>query len=460
MLGQLIRKELLSHLLSYRFSVTLLLFLVLIVSSVEMIALNYDRQAASFAEAKRSQEETLKEVTDFRSLQWSGIRVEKKPNPMSVFATGLEREMARAVTVSRFGEPKLGRRKYANPLFVLFPAPDLIYIVNIVASLLAVLFAYDTICGEQEGGTLKLIMANAVPRHLILLAKWIGGYGVLILPFLVSVVVALLISYATTSLSFSPSEWAAFGGFVAISCLYMSTFYALGMLISSLTHRPATSLVLTFLIWVVLVLAIPNIAPIVARALAPIPSAGVIAGQREAVQRNLWSGMRGRRRDLSREERRKLRDEIEAQISEETGKILRDYLEKVDAQIGLGILLGRVSPSANYVYAAANLAGSGMSDFSNLRDYIRRYRQDFLDRTAELERERRRQLNEVTDPAERQEIEEAPIDPEQLPAFDVGRRSLSEILVSSRTDLLILVVLNVVLFLGAHLGFLRYDLMK
>jgi len=78
----------------------------------------------------------------------------------------------------------------------------------------------------------------------------------------------------------------------------------------------------------------------------------------------------------------------------------------------------------------------------------------------ELGRERRQQLREVTDPTERQEIEEAPIDPEQLPAFDVGRRSLSEILVSSRTDLLILLVLNVVLFLGAHLGFLRYDLMK
>ena len=453
MLAQLIRKELLTHLLSYRFSVTLLLFLVLIVSSVEMIALNYDRQVASFAEAKRAQEETLKEVTDFRSLQWSGIRAEKAPNPMSVFATGLEREMSRAVTVSRFGEPKLGRRKFANPLFV-------IYIVNIVASLLAVLFAYDAVCGEQEGGTLKLTMANAVPRHLILLSKWIGGYAVLILPFLISVVVALLIAYITTSLTFSPPERAAFAGFVAISCLYISTFYAMALLVSSLTHRPSTSLVLTFLIWVVLVLAVPNTAPIVARALAPIPSAGVIAGQREAVQRNLWSGMHGRFRGLSREERRNLRDEMEAKISEETDKILRDYLEKVDAQIGLGILLGRVSPSANYVYAAANLAGSGLHDFSDLRDYIRRYRQDFLDRVEELGRERRQQLREVTDPTERQEIEEAPIDPEQLPAFDVGRRSLSEILVSSRTDLLILLVLNVVLFLGAHLGFLRYDLMK
>ena len=89
MLALLIAKEMRSHLLSYRFVLTLLLFFVLIVSSVEMLALNYDRQATNYAETRRSQEEALKEATDFRSLQWRGIKVEKPPNPMSVFAMGL-----------------------------------------------------------------------------------------------------------------------------------------------------------------------------------------------------------------------------------------------------------------------------------------------------------------------------------------------------------------------------------
>ena len=272
---------------------------------------------------------------------------------------------------------------------------------------------------------------------------------------------ALLIAYTTTSLQFSGSEWAAFAGFVGVSCLYISVFYGLGMLISALTHRPATSLVLSFLIWVVLVLVIPNTVPMVARALSPIPSAGVIAGHREAVQRSMWSSMRGQMRQAGdRDARRKLRDDVRAQIQDETDKILHDYLEKVDAQIGLGILLGRVSPSANYVYAAANLAGSGTRDFSNLRDYIKRYRQQFVDQVQQLRRDRSRQLEGVTDEAERQEIEDAPIDPDALPPFDVGRRAFSDTLVDSQTDLLILVVLNVVFFLGTHISFLRYDLMK
>ena len=153
MLIHLIFKEIRAHLLSYRFVLTLLLFFILTVSSVEIIALNYDRQAANYAETKRSQKEMLKEVTNFRTLQWRGLNVEKAPNPLSVFAMGLEREMSRSIKVSRFEDAKLGRSKYANPLFTLFATPDLLYIVNIVGSLLAVLFAFDAICGEQEAGS-------------------------------------------------------------------------------------------------------------------------------------------------------------------------------------------------------------------------------------------------------------------------------------------------------------------
>ena len=460
MLALLIAKEIRGHLLSYRFVLTFLLFFVLIVSSVEIIALNYDRQAANHAETRRSQEESLKEATDFRSLRWRGFKVEKAPNPLSVFAMGLEREMSRSVKVSRFEEAKLGRSKYANPLFALFPAPDLLYIVNIVGSLLAVLFAFDAVCGEQEEGTLKLVMAYSVPRHLVLLAKWIGGFTALILPFLASVFTALLFAELTTSLTFVASDWSAFLGVIGVAVIYMAVFYALAMWISTLTHRSTTSLVLSFLIWVVLVLLVPNTAPMAARAMAPVPSPGVIAGQREGIQREVWRGVRRRRREVRGEEREALIDQAMAEIRSQTDKVMADYLQKVDSQIRTGILLARLSPSASYVYATAGLASTGLMEFTDLREYIGRYRIEFLDAIRQMEEERNRQLEGVTDEDERQEIRDAPIDPDDLPEFSPERAGLAENLVAVQTDLLILIVLNAVFFLGAYSGFLRYDLMK
>ena len=460
MLKLLIRKDILAHLLSYRFLLTLALFFVLVVSSVQVIALNYDRQAQSFAEAKRAQEEKLKESTDFRSLRWTGIQAEKPPNALSIFAMGLEKEMARSVLVSGVQEAKLGRSKYANPLYVLFTAPDLLYIVNIVGSLLALLFAFDSICGEQEEGTLQLIMANAVPRHIVLLAKWIGGYIALVLPFMLCILFAVFLAQATTDLSLTGEEWSTLGGMLAVAALYMSVFFALGLMISTLTHRSATSLVLSFLVWVLLVLVIPNTAPIVARAAAAVPSAGVIASQREAIQREVWSEMRQRMRGADRDARRKLRDEARERIGTETDKLLADYLEKVDQQIETSILLARISPSANYVYATAGLAGSGLNDFSALREYIQRYRDEFVQWTRDEQQRRNREAEGISDQDERQEILDAPVDPDDLPPYAPQRGSLGSVLVAAQTDLLILLMLNVVFFLGAYMRFLRYDLMQ
>ena len=461
MLQLLIGKEIRGHVLSYRFLLTLALFFVLIVSSVQLIALNYDRQLVNYSEAKRAQDEKLKEGTDFRRLMWGGTKVDRRPNALSVLAMGLEKEMSRSVTISSFQQAKLGRSKYANPLFVLFPAPDLLYIVNIVASLLAVLFAFDAVCGESQDGTLKLIMANSVPRHVVLLAKWIGGYIALMAPFLLSVLTALLFAQLTTALHFTGAEWLALVGILGVSALYISLFYGLSLMISCLVDRTSTSLVINFLVWVLLVLVVPNTAPIVARALAPIPSAGVIAGKREAIQRAVWSEMRGmRRRGMENEERQQLLDDAQTRIRDETDKLITSYLTKVDQQIALGILLARISPSTSYVYATAALAGSGLGEFASLREYIKKYRQDFMAKTREITATRRRQAESMADREEQREIMEAPIDTGDLPQFAPGRADLSAVLDGGQADLLILMVLNVLFFLGAYRGFMRYDLMR
>jgi ABC-type transport system involved in multi-copper enzyme maturation permease subunit len=336
----------------------------------------------------------------------------------------------------------------------------LLYIVNIVGSLLAVLFAFDAICGEQEGGTLRLLLAQSLPRHTLLLAKWIGGYIALIIPSVTALLCALLVAQNTTALSLTAAQWGILGGMLVIAALYISLFFGLGFFISTLVQNTSTSLVINFLVWVLLVLMVPNTAPIVARALVPVPSPGVMAGQREAIQRDLWNSQRRNfRRSSSREERQQKFDEAQEKIREETDKLLVGYMQKVDRQIALGIALARISPSASYVYATTGLAGTGLRGFGDLREYISRYRQEFMAKIEDVSNARRRLAGMAADAEERQEIMQAPLAARELPAFAPPLPSLSEALVEVRTDLLILIALNVVFFLGAHIAFMRYDLM-
>ena len=78
----------------------------------------------------------------------------------------------------------------------------------------------------------------------------------------------------------------------------------------------------------------------------------------------------------------------------------------------------------------------------------------------EIWSERQRLAAAAASETERQEIRDAPIDPGALPEFAPGRPRLAALLTGAQTDLLILVTLNVVFFLGAYVGFLRYDLMR
>ena len=195
---------------------------------------------------------------------------------MSVLAMGLEKEMSRSVTISSFQQAKLGRSKYANPLFVLFPAPDLLYIVNIVASLLAVLFAFDAVCGESQDGTLKLIMANSVPRHVVLLAKWIGGYLSLALPFIVSLLVSALLISLSSEIPFEGQNWQAFIVTGAVSLLLIAVMFSFGLLVSVRARRSSSAILSLLALWVLLALVLPNAGPFLAEIINPVPDVGEI----------------------------------------------------------------------------------------------------------------------------------------------------------------------------------------
>ena len=52
---------------------------------------------------------------------------------------------------------------------------DLVFIIGVFLSLMVFLLSYDSISGEREEGTLRLVFSYNVPRDTFLLGKYIGG---------------------------------------------------------------------------------------------------------------------------------------------------------------------------------------------------------------------------------------------------------------------------------------------
>jgi len=145
-----------------------------------------------------------------------------------------------------------------NPFLALFPSIDLTFIFQMVLSLLALLFAYDSISGEREDGTLKLMMADPVPRSFILIGKYLSALLSLFWPIAVSIIVALLMIMFSGKVSLIGGDFLRILLIVVVSLLYVSLFYLIGLLISTKTGRTATSLMLAMFAWVFLTLIYPN----------------------------------------------------------------------------------------------------------------------------------------------------------------------------------------------------------
>ena len=80
----------------------------------------------------------------------------------------------------------------------------------------------------------------------------------LLMPLLLSLLLAMILLTNNRSLSLSPDDFLRIGGIVLTSLTYLSVFYLIGMLISEVSRRTSTALMLSMFIWGFFVLVYPN----------------------------------------------------------------------------------------------------------------------------------------------------------------------------------------------------------
>lgn len=245
----LVRKEILSHILSLRFAVTFVLFMVLVFASIYVAVNEHTRLVERETAIARDAEKRLKEIMQMDDLEdransifwWDGKTDAVPISPLSWLGQGVQASYPAAVVTKADGSTRnveAGGRSHS--MIGGFRIPDFVYVVNVVLSLLAVLFMFDAVCGEKESGTLRLVLSNAVPRHTVLLSKWIGGYIVLLVPFLVTVAGGLV--YASARGVIVPGVMGRIVFLVFIAALYIAVFFNLSLFVSTTTRNSATSL--------------------------------------------------------------------------------------------------------------------------------------------------------------------------------------------------------------------------
>jgi ABC-type transport system involved in multi-copper enzyme maturation permease subunit len=452
----LVRKELLEHLLSLRFALACLICLVIVVSSSFVLGKDYKEALSDYHTNVTMHKNEVEESND---LVWGGIKIDRPLNPMQIFFRGVDRELTATAKVNGVGDPQFEARYEGNPVVFLFPSIDLLFFIGVVMSLLAIAFSYDAVAGEKELGTLKLLMSYSLPRDRVLLAKWTGGYLVLITPLLLALLCGLLVVMLFPTVELQADHWTELGLILLVALCYLGAIYSLGLFVSTRTPLASTSITVLLVVWVLVVLVVPNIAPYLAAQIAPLRSATAIDREKFRIEReeNQKFEELMRRWEEEHPDARQgggewwvywdvaKKDQI-LRLVDHQQKIDDQFQKRMDAQIRLAKQLSRISPLASFAYAATELAGTGIRNRNRFMEMLPDYRKRItvfgLDRWVLYDG------GEV----------EGEYNIEGYPQFVYGESRLQDRIGGIFADILMLGIWNIVFFMGAYLSFLRYDM--
>ncbi len=422
MLKSIIRKEILNNLFSYKFSIIFVLSTILIFISIFVMYRDY-------CMAMENHDILRKESRD-------GVEV-IPPTPLGIFAKGLDENLSRPWVLQGVGvKISSEKQKSLNDLFKLFTVPDLLYIIKVILSLCAMLFAFDMVSGEKETGTLQQSLSNSLKRPVLIFGKWIGGFISFILPFFVAVLLGTIFVTLSPMVDMNVQDWAKLGLFILSSVIYLTVFFSLGLLISCLTHRSSTSLVISLFLWTILVFLIPNLGNILARQFIRIPTAQQLELKRQQIRKKFRFEMR--RIPKNRADFEKLQMALGLREIAEGHKLDEDYRNRFNRLVRVSQNITRFSPAPAFTFLTTDIMGTGVAEERRLKRAAQNYKNNLVEWFIST--------------AENRDQKSEP------PDFHYQRSSVKEVL-GPRTlsNCLVLILLNILFFTGAYVAFLRYD---
>ncbi|MGD2294770.1 MAG: ABC transporter permease subunit [Candidatus Aminicenantes bacterium] len=462
MLRDIIAKEIQDTIMSPRFVFTFLLCTILILLSVYTGINNYQAEQKEFSAAVALNRKNLESQQTYQQVAGLGVKINREPQVLSTVVSGVQEAVGRVATVNIAFDPSLSDSKYSSsPIFAVFGALDLSFIVKIVLSLFAILFTYDAIVGEKERGTLKLALSNRIPRDRLILGKAIGGFISLLIPLVIPMVLGMLILMIYPNVSFSGEDWARLALIFVLFLLYLSVFFTLGLFVSARTSRSSTSFLLLLFIWVTFVTIIPKAAVMVASRIKPIPSVHEITAQKDAylqeIQKEAIEGRNAYFKEHPRPEdpdalkqwnkdiqkwAEGFQKELTTKIDNRNASIERDYQTKMRGQEKLAVNLSRISPASALMFSSMSLARTGINEYERFLRSIRTYKPIF------------------TKWANQKLFSEGPeAQPklDDMPQHEFIPEKLSDSILRMLPDLALMLFLIILFFVGAFVSFLKYD---
>lgn len=471
MTGQIIQREILANLLSFRFILSLVLIILLFAVNGFVFVGRYRQQTGAYWEQTNENRTGLSEQTDkLYQLAFHRQRAWRKPKPLALCAEGFEKTLPNCFRFNAFSSDLPEIRGQGNFTLAHYNSIDWVFIVSMVLSFLALVFTYDSLSGEKEDGTLRLMLANTIPRYEVLLGKYVGVVLTMGIPLFIGLLISLIIVVASNVSVVSALDWLKILAMIVLSFLFISMFIWLGMFVSCRTTHTANSMVILLLIWVVVVVLMPSLGRIISEVSGNAPNPVDLERRLGEISAEMWSkadelfGERAGYMDTDRSNPANnpaARGRLKTAVTNARNQARTDHHNKMLAQAFSGRRLTCFSPVVIYQRASETIAGTGINHILSIQRQIDEYRASLREYIRSKDAEDPDSLHLIFPDSgcagAWRTISHHPVDFADVPKFQERDVGLGHSLQLAIWDIGLLALFNLVFLSAAFVSFLRYD---
>ena len=463
MIWHIAKRDLYSNLNSLRFALTTILLLALMVTNAVRHLREHPKRVQEYRDAVAESLNRLTSLADtslYRLAQQGPGTLYKKPSPLHFCAEGGDTVLPDRVGAGTRSQQRFWELTYPDTnINMMNVGPDVsqidwTFIIGYVLSLIALLFTFDAISGEREHGTLRLTLANSIPRHTVLIGKFLGALISVSIPFVLAMLVNLLMLSTASTIHLNTQAWGRLGIILFIALLYMCLFLALGLLISARVQRSAVSLVILLLTWVTFVVFMPSTLASLARGFSSSMASHEYTDRYGQSYRRLKKTWRYAWYQSNDEKMLRIRGEWHTKIAVSGERLAGEYLTFKITQVQRARAITSVSPAALLQHLLEAFAGTGLDRHQQFIENVQRYAREYREFVVDMER---------GDPESphimgvREGMSKKPVSSEAVPKFE-DTRNIGKDFNTAATELLLLTLFVVVLLAGAYLAFVRVEI--
>ncbi|MFC1537811.1 ABC transporter permease [Candidatus Latescibacterota bacterium] len=428
---------------------------------------NYEKRIDDYMQDELNRIENMKEVAARNATQLAIDRQNfvTKPRPNSFISEARGKYIPNNFTYSAFAVFGFNIRSgSSNPLLKVFNELNWEFIVTILLSFTAFLLTFDSISGEKESRTLAITLSNNISRGTVLIGKYLASITTMLFMLIPGICISIAIILLSGSIVITPVLLLEIAAFIGTSILFIACITAFGLLSSVMVKQSNVSMLIALVLWIVMVVIVPNSALFWSHSLFPIENSRTLNERINKSRNDINDSYKKNSGDTSfvissrfpSTPQHKQHVERETKIFNTEMQIRNDHYNEMFNQLEKTRYITFLSPISLFNYMNESIVDGGYFRFQQIWDSLHEYQTQFMQFFREFD------ANDPESPHwfhPRRDLSSTrkAVDYDAVPVYSERAVSTQERFMFMSLYLMVMVLHTTFAFLAALALFVRYD---